>query len=139
MADLFLDTSHALALVSKRDLHHRAARRVQAALEARRDRIVTTRGVLLEFGNALHRPGERALCLRFLDAVRTDPAVDIVDIDDALYRRALDLYRSRPDKAWGLVDCASFVVMRERGIAGALTADRHFEQAGFRALLHEAP
>jgi predicted nucleic acid-binding protein len=26
-------------------------------------------------------------------------------------------------------------VMRDRGIAGALTGDRHFEQAGFRALL----
>lgn len=135
MADLFLDTSHALALVSKRDQHHRAARRVQAGVEARRDRIVTTRGVLLEFGNALHRPEERAVCVRFLDRVRTDPAVDIVDVDASLYERALDLYRSRPDKEWGLVDCASFVVMRERGLTDALTADRHFEQAGFRSLL----
>jgi predicted nucleic acid-binding protein len=28
--------------------------------------------------------------------------------------------------------------MEERGIADALTADRHFEQAGFRALMREA-
>jgi uncharacterized protein len=31
--------------------------------------------------------------------------------------------------------CISFVVMRREGPAEALTADHHFEQAGFRALL----
>jgi hypothetical protein len=34
-----------------------------------------------------------------------------------------------------LADCLSFVVMRERGLAAALTGDRHFVQAGFTALL----
>lgn len=32
-------------------------------------------------------------------------------------------------------DCISFVVMREKNLIDALTADRHFIQAGFRALL----
>jgi hypothetical protein len=36
---------------------------------------------------------------------------------------------------WGLVDCVSFVIMRSLGIREAFTADRHFEQAGFVALL----
>ncbi len=39
------------------------------------------------------------------------------------------------DKDWSLTDCISFVVMHERGITEALTADHHFEQAGFVALL----
>jgi uncharacterized protein len=47
----------------------------------------------------------------------------------------LELFRNRPDKEWGLVDCISFVVMTEKGIAQALTADQHFNQAGFKALL----
>ena len=33
------------------------------------------------------------------------------------------------------VDCAIFVVMRDAGIHGALTVDRHFSQAGFQCLL----
>jgi predicted nucleic acid-binding protein len=49
--------------------------------------------------------------------------------------RALELYQQHADKEWTLTDCASFVVMRERGITAALTGDRHFEQAGFTALL----
>ena len=41
----------------------------------------------------------------------------------------------RPDKEWSLTDCISFEVMAELGLTEALTADHHFEQAGFRALL----
>ncbi len=32
-------------------------------------------------------------------------------------------------------DCISFIVMQEHGLTEALTGDKHFEQAGFRALL----
>jgi len=39
------------------------------------------------------------------------------------------------DKEWGLVDCISFVVMREKHIINALTSDEHFGQAGFKVLL----
>jgi predicted nucleic acid-binding protein len=45
------------------------------------------------------------------------------------------LYHLRPDKQWSLTDCISFLVMSEEGITEALTADHHFEQAGFVALL----
>jgi predicted nucleic acid-binding protein len=39
------------------------------------------------------------------------------------------------DKRWTLTDCVSFVIMRERYVSEALTGDKHFEQAGFVALL----
>jgi hypothetical protein len=42
---------------------------------------------------------------------------------------------SDTDKEWGLIDCMSFIVMQDRGITEALTADDHFNQAGFKALL----
>jgi predicted nucleic acid-binding protein len=46
----------------------------------------------------------------------------------------MKLYRSRPDKRWSLTYCISFVVMADEGLAEALTGDRRFEQAGFKAL-----
>ena len=77
--------------------------------------------------------------MRILDTLFLDPAIEVVDLHRGLLDRAFDLYRSHPDKEWGLVDCSSFVAMRERGLTEALTADAHFEQAGFRALLLDAP
>ena len=56
-------------------------------------------------------------------------------MDTALLRKALELYRSRDDKEWGLTDCISMVVMQEQGLLEVVTADHHFKQAGFRASL----
>jgi predicted nucleic acid-binding protein len=47
----------------------------------------------------------------------------------------MTLFGNRLDKGWSLTDCISFTVMESQGIAEAFTCDRHFEQAGFRALL----
>jgi hypothetical protein len=52
-----------------------------------------------------------------------------------LFYAGLDLFSRRPDKYWSLTDCISFVVMERFSMTDALTADRHFQQAGFNALL----
>ena len=54
---------------------------------------------------------------------------------DKLFRKGFELYKSYKDKSWGLIDCISFVVMREMEITDVLTFDKHFEQAGFNALV----
>lgn len=59
----------------------------------------------------------------------------IVPPTQELFVRGIDLYARRPDKERGLTDCISFLVMQEQGITHALTADHHFEQAGFTMLL----
>jgi len=46
--------------------------------------------------------------------------VEIVPLTDELYHEALQLYRERSDKEWGLVDCVSFIIMQDRGITEAL-------------------
>jgi len=50
----------------------------------------------------------------------------------------LQLYRSRPDKGYSLVDCISMQAMRKEGLTEVLTNDRHFEQEGFRALFRDS-
>jgi predicted nucleic acid-binding protein len=74
-----------------------------------------------------------------IDEFRSSSDVQIVAATSGLMDRALDLYRNRRDKDWGLTDCTSFVVMTEHGLSDALTSDEHFRQAGFRVLLGMAP
>ncbi|MEL6778344.1 MAG: hypothetical protein AAFO06_13905, partial [Cyanobacteria bacterium J06597_16] len=64
-------------------------------------------------------------------------SIEIVPLSESLYFKALSLFQDRMDKEWGLVDCVSFIVMKERGITQALTCDQHFQQMGFQALLCE--
>jgi len=61
--------------------------------------------------------------------------VDVVHVDTTLDAQAWQLLVDRPDKVWSLVDCASFVVMRQNRLIESLTTDPHFEQAGFVRLL----
>ncbi|HEV8579808.1 MAG TPA: PIN domain-containing protein [Thermoanaerobaculia bacterium] len=69
------------------------------------------------------------------EAVRSSSHARIVTISERLFLEALELYSKRSDKTWGLVDCASFVVMEKEGIDEAFTNDRHFVQAGLSCLL----
>ena len=70
-----------------------------------------------------------------LNDLRDDEGVEILPVGPELFSRALTFYSHRMDKEWGLTDCISFVVMKERKLRDALTADHHFEQAAFKALL----
>lgn len=136
MLQMFLDASYAIALSSPTDQHHQLAVRLAEQLEANRTPLVTTRAVVLEIGNALAKRRYRAAAVTLMAALENDPNVEIVPLSETLYADALELYRTRPDKEWGLTDCISFVIMQERGLTEALTADGHFQQAGFQVLLH---
>ena len=139
MDEAFLDTGCAIALASPHDQYHQAAVQLAARLAADATRIVTTRAVVLEIGNALSKPKYREAAVRLLHALDVDPRVTVVPLSEDLYNRALHLFCSRMDKSWSITDCASFLVMEDRGIRDALTADAHFIQAGFRAMLRESP
>lgn len=129
---IFVDTSYFLALLNSRDKYHQAAR---AAAAQALPPFVTSEAVLFEVGNALARPPHRALGIQALRQIRADAAIEIVPITSDLFAQAVAFYQARPDQAWGLTDCASFVIMQQRGLRAALTADSHFEQAGFTRLL----
>jgi predicted nucleic acid-binding protein len=133
----FLDTAYALALASRSDAWHEAARSLAASIVRDNVKLVTSQAVLIEIGNALSGVGQRQFAVNLLDRLTRDPSVHVVAVGDDMFREALALYQERPDKEWGLTDCTSFVIMQRLGIHGALTADRHFEQAGFRALLRD--
>ena len=137
MNELFLDTSFSIGLVSPRDQIHQKAVKWSEKIETSQIHTVTTRAVLLEIGNALSKSAFRQVGIGLLINLENDSNTTIISLTDKLYHRAFELFRSRPDKEWGFVDCISFVVMRERNIESALTADEHYIQAGFRALLRE--
>jgi predicted nucleic acid-binding protein len=128
---VFADTFALIAWLNPRDNAHYV---VVAYLNGFTGRLVTTEWVLMELADALSAPEARATAVAFLQAVRADPLFDIVGYDPIAYQAGFDLFATRPDKAWSLTDCISFGVMTERGLTDALTADHHFEQAGFRAV-----
>ena len=135
----FIDTSYLLAFLDVDDAHHQVASAWADLFEDHPVDLLTHEGILAEIGDGYSGVSRRKLGIRILRSLETDPRIEIAPFDTQLARAARELYYSRPDRGWGLTDCASFVLMRECGISLALSADRHFLQAGFRALLLEGP
>ena len=135
MKVVFADTGYWVAVLDPNDNLNTKAQEISSNLG--KTRILTTEMVLDELLAALSPLPVRAYAIRGVDGIRTNPNVEIVPQTSIQFREAFDLYKKMVDKEWSLTDCASFEIMRARGISEALAHDRHFEQAGFIALLRD--
>ena len=81
----------------------------------------------------------RAIAAAGYQRVGLDPQIEVIPFSEELNAGALRLFADRSDKDWSRTDCVSFLVMRSRNIRQALTADHHFEQAGFWLVLLDTP
>ena len=131
----FVDASGWIALVNRRDALHKKAAQIYQQRLRQGGQFVTSSVVLLEVGNWLSPVATRRMARALLDRIEQSARIEVVHITDDLNEQGWQLYRSRADKEWGVIDCISFILMRERGIGEALTGDHHFEQAGFIKLL----
>ena len=139
MSEVFADASYWIAITIPDDKWADAAVRAYEALPPRTT-IVTTEEVLAELLGfvAARRRRLRHLRRSVTSIVRhlpDDPNVIVLQQTHQTFLAGLELYERRPGSDYSLVDCASMAAMRERGIAQALTSDRHFEQEGFAALM----
>lgn len=131
MNGVFADSYYFFAIINPRDERHAEAKEYIRSFQGR---LITTEWVMIEVADGLATlPGRSSFCglrQKFVDHTLNS----LIPLDMGLYESGLDLFQKRPDKQWSLTDCISFVVMEREGLKEALTADRHFEQAGFNAL-----
>ena len=128
---VFLDTYGLIAWMNTRDAAHP---RVKSYLDSYTGKIVTTEWVLLEFADAFSLSKAKPFAIEAIKRIHRLPMFLVVGFEPMISLAGFDLYESRLDKDWSLTDCVSFVVMRQHYLSEALTADHHFEQAGFQAV-----
>jgi uncharacterized protein len=138
MTIVFADAGYWIALFSPRDALHKRAIAASQMTQARS--IVTSQMVLTEFLNHYASMGTqfRQRAVEVVESLQQAPEVDVVPQTSKQFTKALRFYAQRPDKEWGFVDCASFLIMQERNISQALAYDDHFRQAGFIPLLRDS-
>jgi predicted nucleic acid-binding protein len=131
VSNVFADTFYFLALLNPEDRQHPKA---VAHSQKLRSTIWTTEWVLTEVADAFAGSQMRSKVADFVEKLPQLPNTRVVEASTVTFHEGLRLYAERPDKAWSLTDCISFVVMKNNGLRDALTGDRHFTQAGFVAL-----
>lgn len=135
MKSLFVDTSYWVARSNRRDQWHQTAR--QIGLQFSNSHFLTSELVLVEYLNYFSAFGSdiRGQVVTAVQEILKAPNTQIVWQTQKLFAAGLALYEARLDKGYSLTDCVSMVVMRQAGIQGVLTHDRHFAQEGFTILL----
>jgi uncharacterized protein len=136
LSEKFVDTGYLVAILLPDDMLHEAALAF-AELIPSGTRLVTSELVLVELLNYVSSidPIVRNDAAKIWSGMLLNPLFTVIPTSSDLMTSARTLYEKFSDKKWSLTDCASFIIMRDRKIADALTHDHHFEQAGFRVLL----
>ncbi|MBI5234007.1 MAG: type II toxin-antitoxin system VapC family toxin [Deltaproteobacteria bacterium] len=128
---VFVDSFAWIAAINKSDNYHKASLKTIEMLLGKRVKLVTTNYVVIETINALSKMEFRKSVIAFVERLEISASVEMVKINDDIYRNAWTLYQKRMDKDWGITDCTSFEVMRLFDIKRTFTNDKHFEQAGY--------
>ena len=132
---VFADTGYWIALLDRKDSYHQKALELKEYLK--RAHIVTSQMVITELLADASSAGAymRQLTVQAVRRFSNSPGITIIPQTNKLFTQAFNLYATVPDKQWSLTDCASFEIMRSKGIIQALAHDKHFKQAGFVPLL----
>jgi predicted nucleic acid-binding protein len=135
MKTVFADTGYWIALLDPQDTLHQKA--IDLSIALAKGRICTSEVVFTEVLKHIAKRGSylKQAAIALTQCVQENPAVEIVCQTSDLFQQAFLLYKQRPDQAWSHTDCASFCIMQQQNILEALAYDKHFEQAGFVALL----
>jgi predicted nucleic acid-binding protein len=130
--NLFVDTSACLALLDKADENHAGAGHLWRQALEEDWTLVTSNYVAVEgMAVAQHRFG--------LDAARSLaedllPVVEVHWVDAALQASAMAAVLTARRRQLSLVDCTSFLIVRQLGLDAVFTFDSHFAEQGFSCL-----
>ncbi len=137
MTKIFADTAGWGHLLDSAQPYHTQATTFYRSARQQGRRLVTTNYVIAELAALLHSPLRipRPMIVNLITHLKTSLWIDVLHVSSEMDDQAWRLFSQRLDKNWSLVDCSSFIIMRQHGIQEALTTDHHFEQAGFSCLL----
>ena len=126
---IFVDTSAALALTDRGDANHPQAVESLDRILASNETLFTHSYALVEAETLIQRRIGLAQALEFHQTIMELISVHWVTEEE--HYRAFELLRSRNRRGLSLVDCVSFVLMRERRCKLALAFDQDFRREGF--------
>jgi uncharacterized protein len=131
---VFVDTGAWIGVAVTRDETHQAAAAHAKHLADTRTPLLTTNYVLAETYARIRYDDGHAKALSFdaliREMVRRQQLL-LAWITPAIHEAAIELFRRYADQEFSIVDCASFVVARRRGIREVFGFDGHFATMGF--------
>jgi predicted nucleic acid-binding protein len=129
---MFADTSGLYAALDARDAYHPLARDAWERFRSQQEPLITSNYIVVELIALINRRlGVGAARIIERDFL---PVLQIVWADEAAHGRAMAALLTANSRNLSLVDCVSFVLMRDLGLDSVFTFDAHFREQGFRCV-----
>jgi len=137
MKRIFVDSWCWCAMVNRREEYHELVQDLIAELVEELAKFYTTNFILNETYTLIRTRVYHRAAVEFHRKLQTmidGKLVEVIHVTPEIEQDAWMLFERYADKEFSFTDCTSFVVMKQRRIASAITNDRHFEQMGFDTL-----
>jgi predicted nucleic acid-binding protein len=135
---VFVDASAWVAFFNRRDAHQTQAREQMTALLRSGIALVTSTWTTYEAITIVRSKLGYGRARRLWQFANNRRIISMIRVDPRIESAALKLFWQHRDKDWGVVDCASLVIMERIGCQTVFAYDRHFVEAsrqrGFAAL-----
>ncbi len=129
---VFIDTSAFYALMDGSDEFHEMAKQIMETLLKNDVSLTTSNYIIIEVMALLQsRLGFEAADVFYEDILQL---VSLLWIDQSTHEIAVELWRGLGRKKVSLVDCVSFMTMRQTKIHKTFSFDKHFSEQGFEIL-----
>lgn len=134
MKEIFLDAGYVIALEASDDQNHQAALEHWQNFLKTNPFLVTTSYIFDEIVTFFNNRNRHEKAVEVGNNLLQSEAIRLIQVDGELFNEGWKYFQKHHDKRYSLTDCISFVVMKRRGVAAALSFDKHFVQAGFEKL-----
>jgi predicted nucleic acid-binding protein len=132
MTHVFVDTSAFLSILDADDPNHAVASRHWDQLLGDGTALITTNYVVVETCAVVQRRFGLQAVRKFIDEIA--PLLDVHWVDAGRHEAGVAALLAANRRLLSLVDCVSFVVVRQRGVDAVFAYDEHFADQGFRIL-----
>jgi predicted nucleic acid-binding protein len=129
---IFVDSSAWVALFDVSDKYNSYAINGLNQMLGSHLEFITSYYVFDETVTLLLKRNGQPQAVRYGKWVLSSENIKLLNVSEAIWQDAWEMFQSYEDKQWAFTDCTSFVLMRQHKLHWAFAFDHHFEQAGFQ-------
>lgn len=135
---IFIDTSAFYAMEVQVDINHEDALKVKTDIAKNRyGTPITSNYIINETLTLLRFKAGHQEAVAFKDKIDGSKSIKIIRIEESTDNSAWNIFKKHQDKELSIVDCTSFVIMKELGIKTGFAFDQHFAQMKFKVVPNE--
>ncbi len=129
MKKVFVDASAWIALYHKRDKYHQTAWIIYEQLLSSPVKFLTSNWVSYEAISFIKSRSSYDAAEALWDILQDGQLFQIIKVDRAIEKEAVNMFWKYKDKKWGIVDCSSMILMEKKKCRTAFGYDQHFAEA----------